>query len=51
MAASPCVKRVFVASRTGADVPMGKTDIPLENVSYTTCCYFFSNKGVFLIVF
>ena len=33
MAESPCVKRVFVASRTGADVPMGKIDIPLEKVS------------------
>ena len=30
---SPCVKRVFVASRTGADVPMGKIDIPLEKVA------------------
>lgn len=30
VAASPCVKRVFVASRTGANVPMGKLDIPLE---------------------
>ncbi|CAH3040949.1 unnamed protein product [Porites lobata] len=30
VAESPCVKRVFVASRTGADVPMGKIDIPLE---------------------
>lgn len=33
VAESPCVKRVFVASRTGADVPMGKIDIPLEKVS------------------
>ena len=33
MAESPCVKRVFVASRTGADVPMGKIDSPLEKVS------------------
>ena len=32
VAASPCVKRVFVVSRTGADVPMGKLDIPLEKV-------------------
>lgn len=37
MAESPCVKRVFVASRTGADVPMGKIDIPLEKVSLTGC--------------
>ena len=37
MAESPCVKRVFVASRTGADVPMGKIDIPLEKVSHTGC--------------
>ena len=33
VAASPCVKRVFVVSRTGADVPMGKLDIPLEKVA------------------
>ena len=32
VAESPCVKRVFVASRTGADVPMGKIDFPLEKV-------------------
>lgn len=32
VAQSPCVKRVFVMSRTGADVPMGKIDIPLEKV-------------------
>ena len=37
VAESPCVKRVFVASRTGADVPMGKIDIPLEKVSLTGC--------------
>ncbi|KAK2567479.1 Acetyl-coenzyme A synthetase 2-like [Acropora cervicornis] len=30
VATSPCVKRVFVASRTGADVPMGEIDFPLE---------------------
>jgi len=29
---SPCVKRVFVMKRTGGDVPMGKLDIPLEEV-------------------
>lgn len=51
VAVSPCVKRVFVASRTGADVPMGTIDIPLEKVSYTICCYFFSIKGVCLDVF
>ena len=34
VAASPCVKRVFVASRTGANVPMGKLDIPLEKVTF-----------------
>lgn len=34
VAASPCVKRVFVVSRTGADVPMGKLDIPLEKVAF-----------------
>lgn len=28
----PSVKRVFVYQRTGADVPMGKLDIPLEKV-------------------
>ena len=33
-AVSKCsgVKHVFVMSRTGADVPMGKKDIPLEKV-------------------
>ena len=36
VAASPCVKRVFVVSRTGADVPMGKLDIPLEKVAKTS---------------
>ncbi|XP_068730441.1 acetyl-coenzyme A synthetase 2-like, mitochondrial [Montipora capricornis] len=30
VASSPCVKRVFVASRTGADVPMGAIDFSLE---------------------
>lgn len=34
VAASPCVKQVFVASRTGANVPMGKLDIPLEKVTF-----------------
>lgn len=35
-AVSKCsgVKRVFVMSRTGADVPMGKIDIPLEKVKF-----------------
>ena len=32
VASSPCVKRVFVASRTGADVPMGAIDFSLEKV-------------------
>ena len=28
----PGVKRVFVSSRTGADIPMGKMDLNLEQV-------------------
>ena len=28
----PTVKRVFVSKRTGANVPMGKIDIPLDEV-------------------
>ena len=32
VAACPGVKRVFVTSRTGADVPMGELDFPLEKV-------------------
>ncbi len=33
-AVSKCdkVKRVFVSARTGANIPMGKLDIPLEQV-------------------
>ena len=33
-AVSKCdkVKRVFVSTRTGANIPMGKLDIPLEQV-------------------
>lgn len=30
----PSVKRVFVAERTGADVPRGRFDIPLDKVGY-----------------
>ena len=30
----PTVKRVFVSKRTGANVPMGKMDIPLEEVKH-----------------
>lgn len=29
----PCVKRVFVTQRTGADVPRGQFDIPLDTVA------------------
>lgn len=29
---SPSVRQVFVMTRTGADVSMGKKDIPLEKV-------------------
>ena len=32
VALSPCIKRVFVMKRTGASVPMGEKDIPLEEV-------------------
>ena len=32
VAASSCVKRVFVIARTGANVPMGNIDFPLEKV-------------------
>lgn len=31
----PCVRQVFVARRTGGDVPMGKLDIPLDKVCET----------------
>lgn len=39
VARSPCVKRVFVASRTGADVPMGEIDLPLEKVLTVVYCF------------
>ena len=32
VAQCPCVKRVFVYQRTGADVPMGPKDIVLDKV-------------------
>ena len=35
VASCPCVKRVFVYSRTGADVPMGPKDIYLDKVAQT----------------
>ena len=35
VASCPCVKRVFVYSRTGADVPMGPKDIYLDKVVQT----------------
>ena len=48
VATSPCVKRVFVASRTGADVPMGEIDFPLEKV--LTVPYCFSEHSVIIIL-
>ena len=33
----PKVKRVFVSKRTGANVPMENTDIPLEEVTLDDC--------------
>ena len=48
VATSPCVKRVFVASRTGADVPMGENDFPLEKV--LTVVYCFSEHSVIIIL-
>ena len=50
VAASPCVKRVFVASRTGADVPMGEIDFPLEKVLPITVVYCFSEHSVIIIL-
>ena len=47
VAASPCVKRVFVVSRTGADVPMGRLDIPLEKVASLPPCV--QKKALLLI--
>lgn len=35
---SPGIKRVFVMKRTGGDVPMGKLDIPLEEVRKFQLC-------------
>ena len=37
VASCPCVKRVFVYSRTGADVPMGPKDIYLDKVGQKKC--------------
>lgn len=47
VASSPCVKRVFVASRTGADVPMGEIDFPLEKV--LTVVYCFSEHSIIFL--
>ena len=37
VAECPCVKRVFVYQRTGADVPMGPKDIVLDKVCIIIC--------------
>ena len=45
-----CVKQVFVAQRTSANVPMYGRDIPMEQVTFF-CMIFQINVGKFTLAF